>query len=456
VSWDTWQKPDGWTLSPLTEVADVTMGQSPPGNTYNTNGDGLPFFQGKSEFGLDHPTVRKWCSAPTRVAEPGDILMSVRAPVGPTNIADQRCAVGRGLAVIHPRDGIPASLLRHAISFQEDEIASWGTGTTFTAISKRHFHDIAIPLPPREQREPLAELLDSSVALRRSSLGHLHQARLVSERFRQAVLAAACSGRLTADWRDAHSDTPTVETALDAVPSRKRRSSDDDLSDLELPDLPESYVVSTVGRASIILDYGTSRRADSINKSGIPVLRMGNIQDGRLSLEDLKYIEADREIQQLVLKDGDLLFNRTNSPELVGKSAVFHEQTPMTFASYLIRVRFASDVAVPDFVNYWINSAWGKAWARQVKTDGVSQSNINGTKLGAMPLPLPPIEEQREIVRRASSALELADETLARIATASRVVGHSGQATLAKAFRGELIAAENAIHSGTASGSGEN
>jgi type I restriction enzyme S subunit len=164
--------------------------------------------------------------------------------------------------------------------------------------------------------------------------------------------------------------------------------------------------------------------------------------------------EANREIQQLILKDGDLLFNRTNSPELVGKSAVFHERTPMTFASYLIRVRFASDVADPDFVNYWINSAWGKSWARQVKTDGVSQSNINGTKLGVMPLPLPPIEEQREIVQRASRALKLADEMLARIARASRSVEHSGQATLAKAFRGELATASAARDEGVALSAG--
>jgi type I restriction enzyme, S subunit len=187
-----------------------------------------------------------------------------------------------------------------------------------------------------------------------------------------------------------------------------------------------------------VLEYGTSKRADAASNTGVPILRMGNIQGGQLELNELKYISVDREIEHLMLKSGDLLFNRTNSPELVGKSAVFHEQVPMTFASYLIRVRFAPEIAEPDFVNFWINSAWGKAWARQVKTDGVSQSNINGTKLGTMPLPLPPIEEQQEIVHRASRMLELADGLLARIEGASRRVEHTSQAMLAKAFRGEL------------------
>ena len=167
---------------------------------------------------------------------------------------------------------------------------------------------------------------------------------------------------------------------------------------------------------------------------------MGNIQDGKLNTADLKYCALDREIERLILNEGDLLFNRTNSPELVGKAAVFRGSTAMTFASYLIRVRSVDQVVDPDFVNYWLNSAWGRMWAHHVKTDGVSQSNINGTKLAAMPLPLPPIEEQQEIVRRASQMLGLADELNERIVRTERTVERTALAVLAKALRGELSA----------------
>jgi len=115
----------------------------------------------------------------------------------------------------------------------------------------------------------------------------------------------------------------------------------------------------------------------------------------------------------------------------------------MSFASYLIRARFDPDVALPDFVNYWINSAWGRLWARQVKTDGVSQSNINGTKLSLMPLPLPPIKEQRVIVERASQMLLKADRLAESIERAMKRVERSSQAVLAKAFRGELLVANS-------------
>jgi len=87
----------------LSSIADLIMGQSPPSTTYNLEGDGLPFFQGKTDFGSRHPRPRQFCSAPLKIANPGDILISIRAPVGPTNIADEECCIGRGLAAIRPQ-----------------------------------------------------------------------------------------------------------------------------------------------------------------------------------------------------------------------------------------------------------------------------------------------------------------------------------------------------------------
>jgi type I restriction enzyme S subunit len=291
-----------------------------------------------------------------------------------------------------------------------------------------------IQVPPLEVQRAIASLSTSVDRTKMSASGHLSAARRTIELFRQAVLTAACSGRLTGDWRRDH---PDAAPKLPAARRRGRRVSVEDPLNLKLPDLPESYVLSTVGAAAVVLEYGTSKKAEA-NIEGVPVLRMGNIQDARVVLNDLKYCPTDREIERLILRDGDLLFNRTNSPELVGKSAVFHERASMTFASYLIRVRFEAEVANADFVSYWINSAWGRLWARHVKTDGVSQSNINGTKLGSMPLPLPPIDEQREIVRRVAQLLASADALSARIDAAGCGVERTSQAVLAKALRGEL------------------
>jgi len=309
-------------------------------------------------------------------------------------------------------------------------------------VPKEFIERSPILLPPLEAQRALIENLDLVTAKSSSARLHLAAARRAIERFRQAVLAAACSGRLTADWRAKHPNTRHNESTHREVAAKSnRRPPREQAIDLPLPEIPASYLATSVGRASVRLEYGTSMKATASANTGIPVLRMGNIQNGQLELHDLKYCVSDCEIKRLLLQDGDLLFNRTNSPELVGKSAVFHEAKAMTFASYLIRVRFPPEVALPDFVNYWLNSAWGRTWARLAKTDGVSQSNINGSKLSLMPLPLPlpPIEEQRVIVERASQMLKEAERIARSIEAAAKGVDQSSQAILAKAFRGELV-----------------
>jgi type I restriction enzyme, S subunit len=314
-------------------------------------------------------------------------------------------------------------------------------GVGLAHITKAKLDQSLLVHPPLPVQRTIAQLIARHGMLHDSATSQLVDARRATERFRRAVLAAACSGRLTTDWRDGHTDALSVAQALANLRSAKRRKRAEDAPpELTVPDLPDSYTVATIGEAAEVIEYGTSERSGATTGDDIPILRMGNIQDGRLDLAELKYHALDRQIEKLLLRSGDLLFNRTNSPELVGKSAVYHGIEPMSFASYLIRVRFAPDVCDPDFANYWINSAWGRAWAQLVKTDGVSQSNINGTKLASMPLPLPPIEEQREIVRRASKLLSTADVLLGHIDDGSRAVKRTSQSILAKAFRGELLA----------------
>jgi len=308
------------------------------------------------------------------------------------------------------------------------------------SIGRSVLRSIEIELPPLEIQIAIRSLATKIDVERSSYMRHFLAAQRSIEQFRQAVLAAACSGRLTEDWRKANPVQQHVKVAVgELTRSRCGNITGAEPDDLELPELADNFVVTTVGRAAISVDYGTSKKATSL-ESGVPVLRMGNIQNGRLDTRELKYCPDSQEMDRLIVEDGDLLFNRTNSPELVGKSAVFRESKRMTFASYLIRVRIDREMAVPEFVSFWINSTWGRLWARRVKTDGVSQSNINGTKLRAMPIPLPPLDEQREIVRRVTRALDIADMTLSKLNSSLRRIDRSSQAVLAKAFRGELVA----------------
>ena len=132
----------------LSEVASITMGQSPDSSTYNSHGDGIPFCQGKAEFGEKYVKPTIYCSSPNKIAQPGDILMSVRAPVGCVNITQERCCIGRGLSAICAKpELIQQTFLFYALCSIESEIAALGTGSTFKAINKDQLLTVAIPVP---------------------------------------------------------------------------------------------------------------------------------------------------------------------------------------------------------------------------------------------------------------------------------------------------------------------
>lgn len=127
----------------LSEVSDLVMGQSPSSASYNDVGEGLPFYQGKSEFGTMYPTPKKFCTAPKKIAEAGDILISVRAPVGATNLCAERSCIGRGIAAIRPR-GINRDFLYFYLKKIESYIDSLGTGVIFKAINKSQLSNLLI------------------------------------------------------------------------------------------------------------------------------------------------------------------------------------------------------------------------------------------------------------------------------------------------------------------------
>ena len=147
--------PKGWNLAKVgdNKYTKLILGQSPESEYYNKEGTGLPFFQGKSDFGRINPTPTVWCSKPKKIAEANDILLCVRAPVGPTNIAKEKCCIGRGLAAIRCLDRLDYRYLIWVLRKFENEIASEGQGSTFEAIGRDEIMKIEFPFPidPKEQ-----------------------------------------------------------------------------------------------------------------------------------------------------------------------------------------------------------------------------------------------------------------------------------------------------------------
>jgi len=189
-------------MARLNEICELCMGQSPDSASYNENGDGIPFFQGNADFGTVHPNVRIWCSSPTKIAKKGDILISVRAPIGALNIADAECCIGRGLAALTVNESICNRMyLWYGITSKVAELNSKGTGSTFKAISKNVLAETEIPLPSLDAQLKISLILDKLTDLidkrkqQLSKLDELIKARFVElfdGRYKTRTLGSVC------------------------------------------------------------------------------------------------------------------------------------------------------------------------------------------------------------------------------------------------------------------------
>jgi type I restriction enzyme, S subunit len=284
------------------------------------------------------------------------------------------------------------------------------------------------------------DLLTTRLARARSELDRLP---VLGERLRKQSLCRAFDGSLTADWRitNGNSEAITDDTLGEAYlievgsPRRKSPTPIDWCPDF---DVPPSWRWVSIDQIVSQIQYGSSAKTTS-DPNGIPVLRMGNIQQGKLDRASLKYLPRDHhEFPDLLLNEGDVLFNRTNSFELVGKTAVYKDMgNPTSFASYLIRIRPLC--ILPELLSAYLNSPFARSWIERVASQQVGQANVNGSKLKALGIPLPPFHEQAEILQRIRTAFARADRLETEAEAARRLLDRLESAILAKTFKGELV-----------------
>jgi type I restriction enzyme, S subunit len=264
----------------------------------------------------------------------------------------------------------------------------------------------------------------------------------ILKKLRQSILQEAIEGKLTAKWR---AENPAVEPAsvlLEKIKAEKEKlvkegkiKKEKPLPEIkadEIPfDIPESWSWCVLGNIATGFQYGTSSKSLSIGN--IPVLRMGNIQNGKISWDNLVYTNCANEVVKYGIGNKDLLFNRTNSRELVGKTAIFASDKQAIFAGYLVRLSMLGAI-FGEYVNYVMNSTFHRDWCDSVKSDALGQSNINATKLQSYILPLPPLDEQEVIVEKIENLFAMCDELEAQIKASKSNTEVLTQAILKEAF----------------------
>jgi type I restriction enzyme S subunit len=284
-------------------------------------------------------------------------------------------------------------------------------GTSYPAVRDGDLFAQPIPVPPLDEQERIVTRIEELMSDVEAGAADSESAARLIGRCRQAARN--------------HLTLGGVSRGLDAEGK---------------PVLPEGWEWSTVRGVSEFVQYGTSDKAD-LAVTEVPVLRMGNIKDGVLVTDDLKFMpDGWACVDEFSLEPGDILFTRTNgNPALVGKSAVYRGVPEnAVFASYLIRVRLDAAKAVPEFVIHCLNSAFGRAYIASVVSQ-VGQANVNGSKLKRFPIPLPPLDEQARLAEQADDLLHALDAIQADVSRSLKRAESLRQSILKSAFSGQLV-----------------
>ncbi len=397
--------PQGWASASFTEVFDIQGGTQPPKSTFKYEPtDGYVRLLQIRDFGSKPvPTfIRK---KPTvKTCKKDDVLIGrYGASVGRI-CTGMEGAYNVALAKVVIPEQFERRFVFHLLRsplFQRPILDIERSAQD--GFNKEDLAEIILPLPPLGEQRRIVAKLEKLLGKVDACQQRLSKIPVLLKRFRQSVVAAACSGRLTADWREENSQ--------------------------------EDWRGLTIKNATTDISYGYTAKA-SQDTSGVKYLRITDIQNGKVNWHTVPYcnIPSSR-IGRYLLTAGDIVFARTGAT--TGKSFLIGSCPKVVFASYLIRVR-PNDLVTPEFLYLFFQS--DDYW-QQVSENisGSAQPNCNATKLAGLAFMLPSLAEQQEIVRRVDALFALADELEARYAKAKAHVDKLTQSILAKAFRGELV-----------------
>lgn len=379
----------------LGDVAEIILGQSPESKSYNTKGEGLPFFQGKTEFTDWFPIPNKWCTEPKKIAEPLDVLLSVRAPVGPTNIAKEKCCIGRGLAAIRYADCYKYVLyyLRSVSKYLESK----ATGTTFSSISGDTIENLPIPLPPLPTQRAIVTRIETLFAELDKAVQHLRTAQQQIKTYRQAVLN---------HWLN---------------------NDDGKWEMVKLGNIADVNTGSTPKRGN----------KDYWENGNIPWITSGETNNPYITkATEFITTKAIAETNCKIIAKGSLVIAMYGEGKTRGKCAEL--SIDATTNQALASITFTDSRMYKNFAKWFFEKNYEDM--RMLSSGGV-QPNLNLGIIKNMILPLPPLAEQQRIVKEIESRLSQATATETYIENALQQAEALRQSILKKAFSGELVPA---------------
>jgi type I restriction enzyme, S subunit len=372
----------------LDQLVDITMGQAPKGESYNTVGEGLPLIAGASDFGDFHPVVKKFTTSPGKSCSRDDIVLGIRATIGEKVVADRDYCLGRGVAGLRPKAGVAVRYLWHWLTHSAPVLAAKARGATFKQVNREDIGELRISPPTLSEQRRIAQILDT----------------------------------------------------VDVLRARRRAAL------VQLEDLTQSIFLDMFGNPTTILErWPTARLGDLLDfltsgsrgwaghysDSGALFLRIQNVGRGRLTLNDKAYVTPPDtgEARRTLVAPGDVLLSITAD---LGRTAVVPEGLGPTYVNQHLAILRTTRVA-PHYLSAYISSPVGQRQVSGRNRQGV-KAGLNFDDVRSLMVPMPPIERQRDFVSRVAVAEGLQAKQSASL-TALDALFASLQH---RAFRGEL------------------
>lgn len=394
-----------WQTVRLDEVATIVGGDTPSRRRLEFWDGDIPWLT-PSDLAMPGQEITNVTSTSSQISEAGlsscsakllpvgTVLFSSRATIGKLGISQIPLATNQGFANFIPRPGIDKRFLAYSLQYHTPTITALAGSTTFKEVSKKVLRGYRISLPPISEQRLIVEILGQASRL-----------------------------------RDKH--TEAERRARQIVPALFYRTFGDPATN------PMEWPRAQLGEVLTRTQYGSSTKANT-DGEGIPILRMNNIDySGRLDLSDLKHaILSTKEEEKLRLEPGDVLFNRTNSRELVGKTALWQGAIDAIPASYLIRIVVDQTRVCPEYIWSYMNTPYFKRILYDKARRAIGMANINATELRSMPVVVPKIETQRSFVAKLRTATSVIEHSL----TANERIDRLFRVLLYQAFSGDLTA----------------
>jgi len=450
---DVGELPEGWTLTTVGEVFQIVGGGTPSTKVPEFWKGDIPWITSADILGIKKIVPRRNINqnaiknSAANLVPKGSIIIVTRVNLGRIALSKIPISFSQDCHALIPKtDAVDPEFALYYLSQVVQSLKSQSRGTTISGVTVNVVSSLPFLFPPLAEQQRIVARVEALLMHVNAARDRLSRMPLIMKRFRQAVLAAACSGRLTRGWREGHPDVESGSQLLVRLnESRKKikkigKTFEDDTFFEQLPELPITWTWSTIQQIAERVTVGhVGPMKNEYRSEGIPFLRCQNVRENYFDARGLVYISPQfhESLKKSALEPGDLVVVRSGN---VGVCCIIPESLTEANCSDLVVVKKPFGF-VPKFGAYYVNSLAQK-WI-DLGTVGIALSHFNTKSVATLPIPIPPLAEQHEIVRRVGSLFERADAIEQEVSGASRRAEALTQAILGKAFRGDLVGSED-------------